>query len=336
MERSIGGDFIAGMIVTMNEYLLGTYVDLADNLYPLATLAVALYIVYMGYRFLNGRIGESLPEFLAALIIIPLVVTFFFNVGLFMDWIHAPVINTMLGLMELMLPADSALAGEINFLRIFQPIDKVFAELFAAVDQVTSQASKWSLGLRAKVFIVATLLALIYGILYIIFAVLLILSIFSIYVLLVIGPIYGLLAGFRQTRSYFFVWLKGIITYALIPVFTAAIMGITLKFLVDATSDIQAIDLVNEGLFTQPVGSAMFIGVLSIVLHFKSPEFASLVTGGQVSGVGGGFFGTMAGVGAAGAAATFRLTGTRKLTASAGKGISDLSKRAYSKLRGFE
>lgn len=217
-DQSIGGYLLQGMLETLRAYFIDTYSVIADSFYVTGTLIVTIYIVFMGYRMIKGQIGESLTEFLISLLIVPFCFAIFFNVSVFEKWIYQPILSTMMGLMSI------GLGGE-NFTikTLFIPIDESFSKIFAAVDSIMDQMGRWSLGQKIKVSLVSALLGGVYGILYLVFLVLIVGALFAVHVLVVLGPIFGALAAFKQTRSHFAQWLKTIINYALIPVFTAII-----------------------------------------------------------------------------------------------------------------
>jgi type IV secretory pathway VirB6-like protein len=336
---SIGGLVLNKIIQTLNGYYHETYSLLSSQFYNTAVILVTLYIVLLGYLALKGKVGDSLGELIMMFITVPLCFGIFFHESVVTSLIYSPIMKTMAALMGVAMGNDS-----FSLSTVFTPIDKSFIEIFRAVDTLTVKVSKWDLGMKFKIFSVTSLLAGVYGALYVIFAVLIIGAIFAIHTLIILGPIFGTLAAFKKTRFLFFAWLKSIITYALIPVFTAIVMGITLSFLSDAITDIQNIKIEEDGIFTFAMGSALFIGVMSITLHLKASEFANSITNGQASGLGG-FFGTMAGI-AAGGAAALRLLGGRRLMKGMGSlkdaGLDKAGSllkagigRAYSKMRGF-
>lgn len=339
-DSSIGGEILTEMLRTLHRYFIETYMVIADSFYVTASLIVTLYVVFMGYRMVKGQIGESLQEFLIALLVVPFCFSIFFHISVFEEWVYQPLLSTMLGLMGVGLGSDS-----FSFTMVFEPIDESFKEIFKAVDQVLDQMDAWSLGQKFKVGAVSIALSVVYGLLYLIFIVLIVGALFAVHVLIILGPIFGTLAAFKQTRSHFVQWLKTIINYALIPVFTAIIMGITLTFLNGAIADISAIDVAADGVFTKAVAGALLIGLLSIYLHLKAPELANAITGGQASGVGN-FLGGMAAVAGGGIAAAGVLGGNRLMAAgrtygAAGvknlveNGAVGVTKNAYSRLRGF-
>lgn len=339
-NQSIGGYLLQGMLETLRTYFIETYTVIADSFYITGSLIVTLYIVFMGYRMVKGQISESLTEFFISLIVVPICFSIFFHVSVFEKWIYQPILATMMGLMSI------GLGGE-NFTiqTLFVPIDASFSKIFGAVDSIMDQMGRWSLGQKIKVSVVSFILGALYGVLYLIFLVLIVGALFAVHVLVVLGPIFGTLAAFKQTRSHFTQWLKTIINYALIPVFTAIIMGITLTFLDLAIADMAAINVSEDGIFTKSIGSAMAIGFLSIYLHLKAPELANAITGGQASGVGN-FFGGMAavaggGIAAAGMLGGNKLMGAAKTYGAAGmknvieNGVVGVTKNAYSRMRGF-
>ena len=70
--------------------------------------------------------------------------------------------------------------------------------------------------------------------------------------------------------------LKTTLNYFLIPIMSAIVMSITLLFLDNSISSLELIqeniDLSQE-VFTTVLGMALFVGILSIGLHWKAPEY---------------------------------------------------------------
>lgn len=340
MNDSIGGFILVTMLEKLNEFLAATYNAMSGSFYKTAVIIVTLYVVVMGYLALKGKVGESLMQVAILILSVPICFGIFFHLPVFKEWIMQPILSTMLGLMGIAMDTN-----HFSFSMIFQSVDNTFSGIFNAVDNITNQMDTWDVGLKAKVFFVSALLGLVFGALYAVFTVLILTSIFSMYVMFVLAPIFGTLAAFRPTRSYFFAWLKTNLTYALVPVFTAIVMGITIYFINAAVDDISNINIVEDGIFTKAVGGALLVGLLSIFLHLKAPEYAAAITGAQISGIGG-FFGAVGGIAAAGAMGAGALGGNKLM--SMGKqgmgalganvmenGLIGMGQRAYSKMRGF-
>lgn len=339
--ESPGGILLMTVLDTLFNYFIKTFAAVSDSFQETGAILLTLYIVFMGYRFARGQVSETMQEFFAALIIVPICFGIFLNPGLFEEWVYYPIRDTIFSLMALVM-------GESTFTvkTLYGPVDGAFSQIFSAIDTVTNKAETgWNLGLKIKVFFVTGLLGLVFGALYALFTVLIIMAIFAFHVLIVLAPIFGVFAAIKPTRSYFFAWFKALITYALIPVFTAIVMGITLVFLKAAVTDISNIDVIEQGIFTMAIAGALLIGVMSITLHLKAPEFASAITGGQVSGVGG-FFGTVASVGF-GAAQISRHTGLTNMVSNSARGAGNQMGKmgrtgwegvvnGYSKMRGFD
>lgn len=339
--ESIGGNITTLMLETLHQYFIETYTVMVGSISTLTTVLVSLFIVFHGYRFATGKVQETFFGLASMSAILIVVVAIFFNVGVFEEWIYKPIMSTMFSLMGIAMGNDT-----FTLEAMFKPVDNSFASIFEAVGSLTSQMDSWDLGLKLQVYTICLILGLTFAVLYAYFTVLIIVSIFSFHVMVVFGPIFGFFGAFKQTRPYFIAWLKTLITYAIVPVFTAVVMGITLKFLNVAITDILRIDVVEDGVFTIAIGSALFVGVLSIALHRKAPEFASALMGTQVSGADG-FMGAAAavtggGLMAAGAmggtAAMDKLGGGAKGAASyvAQNGIVGTGANAYSALRGFK
>lgn len=340
MDDSIGGFILVTMLEKLNEFLTATFAAMSGAFYNTAVVLVTLYVVIMGYLALKGKVGESLIQVVMLVVTVPICFYVFFHLPAFKEWIMQPLISTMLGLMGIAMDTNN-----FSFGTIFQSVDETFSNIFSAVDDITNQMDTWDVGLKVKVFCVSALIGLVFGALYAVFTVLILTSIFSLYVMFVLAPIFGTLAAFKPTRNYFFSWLKVNLTYALVPVFTAIVMGITIYFINAAVDDITNINVVEDGIFTKAVGGALLVGLLSIFLHMKAPEYASAITGAQISGIGG-FFGAVAGIAAAGAGVAGFLGGKDLMKGAgkakgkayewAGKKMKSGISNQWRKMRGFE
>lgn len=345
-DVSIGGWMFSNILDALQDGFISLFNGLADNFGGLALIITTLYVVLIGFSAVQGKFGEASKSMMFTVFLVPICYGLAFDIDMFFSFIYNPIVDTMFSMMQLFFTSisPSDVAGNGSITSIYVPVEDAFGRLFTTIDTLTTENTGWGFG-DIKISIAAVLLTLVYGGLYVLFSVLLIMAIFSLHIMIVIAPITVFFAAFKPTRGIFTAWLKAVLTYALVPIFTVIVMAYTLQFLNLAIQDLAAMDVDNDGVFNGAMASALFIGILSFSLHWKAPEFASAITGAQVSGVGA-FFGAAAAVGAAGIGASKAISsssGGQKLSEGirgAGSnilqnGLVGSAQNAYSKMRGF-
>lgn len=321
--NSVGGEFVFNLLHTLQATLFNLLGMLIEYLHTPARILFTLYLLFFFYSLLTGKIRGGLSSFFTSFLVVVVVYQFAFDPEQFREWFYEPILGASLKLSAISLTggADSSLAG------MFTKIDEVFGRIFSAVDQVGEKASFWTgdIWVSIQIYLIGGAMALIFGALYAIFVILFIGGIIGIHILFVMFAVVGMLAAFPYTRHIFYSWLRGIFTYALIPVFTAIIMGITIQFLEGAAIALEGYDPQKAGgiLNSEVAGQALLVGLASIYFHFKAPEYAATLTGGTSSGMSG-LVAPLATVG--GAAATRATAGAQILSVSGAAGARKLGR----------
>ncbi|OCL81903.1 type IV secretion system protein [Arcobacter porcinus] len=283
-------DFYEKMMTTFNLFMDSKYQAFIDTFRPLAIVILTLYIMIVSVLLLTGKTEKSKEIFITVLLS-SFISTIVFSYGVYKEWILDTILYQSFKIQGFFLTNDGSLPSQV-----FMGIDKTFELFFGKMNELWSKTSIFRAD-GTLTMIVIIVLSLIFGILYLVYAVLVIFSTFAIFVFFVIGGIPLYFAIMPQTRFIFWAWLRAVLNYALIPIFAAIVMGISIKFLNAAIDDLFAMDINKNGVLNAAVGNAMFIGCLAIFFHLKAPEFAAALTGGQPSGIGG-FFTTVSGLGA--------------------------------------
>jgi type IV secretory pathway VirB6-like protein len=297
---------------------------------PLAVLILTTYILISAIMIFTGKTEkpkEMLWTALTAFVITGIV----FNYDVYKSWLIDPIINLSFRLMAYFLSEGGYAPSAV-----FAAIDAEFARLFFKIEKIAESVG-WFNSLHIS--LVSFLLAMLYGALYIIFSVMIIASLFAMYVFFVIGGIPLFLAIMPSTRFIFWAWLRGVINYALIPVFVSIVMAIFLAMISAVTNDLQILD---GNVWNYTVGSTFFVGFLAIYFVFKCSEFAAALTGGQPSSIGG-FIGSSITIGALSAAGAIRsgvymYANRQKLGSAAAApfiAAKDFASAAYSRLKGI-
>lgn len=299
---------------------------------------VVVYIIFMGFALLTNRLVEHLRTMAMSLVAILICNALVFETGLFAEWVYMPLRNASLGLTSLVL----APTGSGGIKDIFSAIDGSFGKIFALADKYADAGSGWNLIRSMWIFTMTLALTLLFSVLYAVFVGLLLIGMFSFHVMMLAAGPAILLAGFPFTRHVFWAWLRASFNYALIPVFTAIVMAITLYALDAAAKNLETLDP-NGPIFNRDIATVLLIGLISIWFHLKAPEFAATLTGG--TSAGGGFFGTLASLATGGAAvargAIIAPSVPGRIVGSVGRGFDAASQgiaagvRAYSRMKGF-
>lgn len=196
-------------------YINQTFNNIWAALEPLMLLIFATYIVIMGFGVLRGVIAMPVNTFIESILKFGLILTLVSNWDFFSTYVVDVITNTpdaMAGVIS-----GNAGAGESATAQI----GLIYNKAIAAVTYIKSQKG-WVLPtiMGLVIFIPATLMM--------VFAIfLIVLSKIAIAVLVGISPIFIVFLLFGVTRQMFEAWLRQVINYALIIVFTVAVLGLT-------------------------------------------------------------------------------------------------------------
>jgi type IV secretory pathway VirB6-like protein len=176
-------------------------------------------------------------------------------------------------------------------------VDQHFDALFASIERYDSLLEEKGAWYSFHIFklLVTYLIIGLFAALYAIFTILIIVGFFGFMLLLGFAPIFMAIGIFN--KGIFFAWLKATMNYFLIPIFTAAVMSVTIVFIGEAADAIEGL-APSDSIFIRDVGFVFLVGIFSVGLHWKAPEFAAVISGGMASGAGS-IVGTAASVGAA-------------------------------------
>ena len=269
----------------------GKFQVFADKLRPYVERAMVLMIIVFGLLVFFGKSQEYAIKVLQALIAF-VVVLAFFEFETFNDWIFDPLLGLLIGTMKTIFDSN-----ETGLVETIFGVDPHFDALFASIESYTTLLSEKGAWFEVQMFkkLVAYLIIGLFGGLYAIFTILIIVGFFGFMLLLGFAPIFMAIGIFN--KGIFFAWLKATMNYFLIPIFTAAVMSVTISFIADASDAIRQLSP-SDSIFIRDVGFVFLVGIFSVGLHWKAPEFASASSGGMASGAGS-IVGTAASVGAA-------------------------------------
>lgn len=295
--------------ISIGRYVFGTFFDgltkwafgtnhqqgkfqvFADQIRPYIEKAMVSMIIIFALLSYFGKFQEYSIKILQALIAF-VVVLAFLELDTFKSWIFEPLLALLIGTMKTIFDSN-----ETGLVETIFGVDQHFDALFASLeryDSLLEEKGAWYSFQILKQGVTYLMIALFAG-LYAIFTILIIVGFFGFMLLLGFAPIFMAIGIFN--KGIFFAWLKATMNYFLIPIFTAAVMSVTIVFIGEAAKAIEGL-APSDSIFIRDVGFVFLVGIFSVGLHWKAPEFAAAISGGMASGAGS-IVGTAASVGAA-------------------------------------
>lgn len=275
--ESYGYLFLSGLISNMETAVITLYGPLIGSFRGLALTFLTIWIVLVGYAFIQGMLKEHGRSILTSTAILAIVSGIVFSARVYADWVYYPVINLMQDLAAFIVApnAPGGLPG------LFTGLDYRFTQVFAFIEAIGDEGSITNL----TPYLFSMLMGAVFAILYSVFIVYMAIGFFGVNVLMVFGGIFLFFAAFKGTRFLFASWLRAMCNYALVPIFTSLVMSITLGFIESAFADLVVSK--TESLWNIEIGNALLVGVLGIFFHLKASDFAAAITGGQPAGLMG-------------------------------------------------
>ncbi len=287
--------FFSGSMNTVDA-VIGNFVSQAYTHFiqanmSLITLLFTFYIMLMGYRFLTHRILD-MGEIIKHLIVMLCVYALVMNWKLYHLFIYNIFTNEPANIAKILIDSTSFTTGT----DIAKALDKIYELIINATVGFFGQVN---FSLAGIAFIFYALLVFIIGTLMCVFALLLfIYAKMMMAVALALGPIFILFILWEPTKNLFGAWLGKLISLALIPVVTSAILVLMLS-------------VINVTLphLNQPTEHMQFVGVAP----FLGLSLATTLILSQVlsvcSALGGGITLTRLSAGAAIASSALEKTG---------------------------
>lgn len=268
-----------------------SFIKISIGRYVFGTFLEGLKSWVFGTHNQQGKYQEYGIKVLQALISFVIVLAFL-EWDTFNDWVFDPLLGLLIGTMKVLFDSHDTGLVETIF-----GVDQHFDALFASIERYDSLLEEKGAWYSFQIFkqLVAYLIIGLFAALYAIFTILIIVGFFGFMLLLGFAPIFMAIGIFN--KGIFFAWLKATMNYFLIPIFTAAVMSVTIVFIGEAAKAIEGLSP-SDSIFIRDVGFVFLVGIFSVGLHWKAPEFAAAISGGMASGAGS-IVGTAASVGAA-------------------------------------
>ena len=293
-------NFISGTLATVDtviaSFVTHAYQALIQANAQVITMLFTVYIMLIGYRFINHHHHFNLQEIVRHLTVMLIVY------GLIMKWevyhllVYDVFTNEPAELAKVLINSVGKLHADTN---IYSAMDAIYLAFNNVSNALLGQIGFSVNGLS---FLLYGLLVFVIGMVMTAYTLLLfIYAKMMMAVLLALGPIFILCLLWDSTRGIFSTWLSTLISLALIPIITSAILMLMLSVI---NTTLPVLNQPVENLQLQ--GIVPFLGlsvttalILSQVLRISSAlaggiSIASLSAGGEIAGSainmsGGGF-----------------------------------------------
>jgi type IV secretion system protein VirB6 len=265
----------------INHFVHNAYVHFIQANSSVITLLFTLYVMFLGYQFINHhhhfQIGEVVKRIILMLCVFGLVM----NWQLYHLLVYNIFTNEPASISQVLM--GSAGGGQTTG-DIAAALDGIQA---AVIDAAVGFFGEISFSASGLAFAIYALLVLLIGSLLVVYALLLfIYAKMVMAVSLALGPIFILFIMWEPTKGLFSAWLNKLISLALIPVITSAVLmlmlsviNVTLPHLKQPAEDMQLVGIVPFlGLCLTTVM------ILSQVLRISSSLGSGIVLSGLSTG----------------------------------------------------
>lgn len=238
----------------------------AEILQPFFIPILTLYFIILGYQIILGNVNIKQKDVILRIgIIIPLVITTIFNVGMYMDLVSGPIVE----LRTFIVSKFSILTGQEN---MFKWIDTQFLNLITNVFSVYLDNNIFTNFIN---YMIGIILLVPFFFLYVYITMYSLMSLVLVGLLLLIGPMFLFFLCFNLTKNLFFLWLRSLMTYwlyapliALMMVFVQNVISISL---------LDSVGQLHGDIFT------VFTTIICIFFVKMIPEIANSLTQGVSS-----------------------------------------------------
>ncbi len=247
--------FFSGTINTVDaviaDFVHNVYMNFIQANSNVITLVLTVYVMFLGYQFLSHSHHFNLNVVTKHLIVMLGVYGLVMNWDLYNTFVYNIFTNEPGNVAKIVVDA----AGKFKSGQaITQALDAIYAAVMNATINFFGQVNFSAAGVA---FLVYGLLVFVIGTLLCVFALLLfVYAKMMMAVALALGPVFILFLLWNSTKGLFSAWLNKLITLALIPIVTSAILALMLS-VIDVT--LPGIHQSTENL--QFYGIAPFLGL---------------------------------------------------------------------------
>jgi len=252
---------------SVRHYTHSTYQALGDVLSPTLNLALVLYVAFYGIGHLLGEIPFDLRRTVRQLLTAAIVTGIVSQWDFFSLYIGNVVTQGPGHLMGVI----SGVHGDPNAI-----LSDVFERGILAANEINKSAGLSTLGFFIVGYSVFYMTVITVG--YALY--LIIMAKIALGILLGMAPLFGLFLLFEATREIFTHYLRQLFNFALIPLFTSAVLGIMLVIPQQALQHLQSVLASHSGRGgVECVFVLLSYGVLIGLLH-QVTGFAGGISGG--------------------------------------------------------
>jgi len=285
MDSYLGISNILSLVdAAIRNYTQTTYQALSGALAPTMTLLMVLYVAIFGAAHLTGRSPFDLWQTVKHLTVMVIISAFVTRWDFFALYFGNVFTNGPAALMTVIAGTSSdpnAMLGDV--------LNRGILAAYA-INHLAGFSTLGFLIVGYSVFYM-TLFSVAYA-LY-----LLVLSKIALAILLGLAPLFFPFALFATTRDFFSHYLKQVFNFALIPVFTSAVLSIMLKIPQQALIQLQAALASHSGFGGRQCVFVLLSFFIILGLLHQVTGFAAGVSGGGLHLHPGGFAALAAGIG---------------------------------------
>lgn len=230
--------------------VIGNFVSTAYNNFiqtnmPVITLIFTVYVMFIGYRFLTHEHHLSMSQIMQRMVVMLIVYGMVINWNLYNVFVYNIFTNEPGNIAKVLIESTSQVQVSCS---ISQALDGVYKTIIDASANFFGQVSFSAAGIAflfygSLVFLIGSTLC-IFALLLFVYAKMMM------SVSLALGPIFILFVLWSPTKDVFAAWLRKLITLALIPIITSAILALMLSVI--------NVTLPN---LNQPVEAMQFYGI---------------------------------------------------------------------------
>lgn len=220
--------FFSGTLNTVDN-VIGDFVNLAYTHFVQAnaemiTLLFTVYVMFLGYQFLSHHHHFNLNTVIRHILVLLCVYALVMNWKLYDLFIYKIFTTEPANIAQILVSSTGKYHADAS---IAKALDDIYLAVFDAAKGLFEQISFSASGIA---FALYALLVLIIGSLMCVFALLLfVYAKMMMAVVLALGPIFILFVLWDSTSGMFSAWLRQLITIAMVPVVTSAILTLMLS-----------------------------------------------------------------------------------------------------------
>jgi len=251
----------------VQSYTHGTYQALNDVMAPALNLALILYVAFYGVAHLMGEIPFDIRRVVRQLVMAAIVTGIVFHWDYFSLFVVRVATQGPAQLMTIVAGTNG---------NPYEILSDVFERGIMSANEINKAAGLTTLGFLIVGYSVFYMTLLTVG--YALY--LLIMAKIALGILLALAPLFGIFLLFDATREIFVHYLRQIFNFALIPIFTSAVLGIMLVIPQQALIHLQQVLASHNGRGgVECVYVLLTYGVLIGLLH-QVTGFAGGISGG--------------------------------------------------------